>query len=347
MMNNKFKREAAAPISLFFIVFVSRLLVGFTVSSAVLGTEYSTDAAISTAVAAVGALSLSCAVVKMLESGKNVLDNLVLRRFYGAFYVLSGALSISNFALFSSAELHREANTLLLAAFMIVACTYAASLGFEAISRFCALVFALTIIGVFGIAAASANKFESVNLFPIVQNGNAAMLKNAAYSLCSTNEIPLLFALRSRINGKIGKPFCFAIGLSFLLSLLIAVTVCGVLGNMASVSSYPVFELSQLARLGTGERVEAVFTALWIFAVFLKISVFLYCAALCFGKKQNRKNCAACGLAMFGITAVILYTHLNSRANGLFVYAPFLLFTAFLPAVYSLIHKRGNRIEKR
>ena len=230
---------------------------------------------------------------------------------------------------------------------MIAACTYAASLGFEAISRFSALVFVLTIIGVFGIAAASANKFESINLFPFMQNDSAAVLKNAAYSLCSTSEIPLLFVLRPRVNGKAGKPFCFAIVLSCLLSLLIAVVACGVLGNMASVSAYPVFELSQLARLGTGERPEAVFTALWIFAVFLKISVFLYCAALCFGKTQNRKKCVVCGLAMLGATALILYTRLYSAANGLLVYIPFAVFGAFLPAVYALTHKRGNRFERR
>ena len=342
MTKNNFKREAAAPVSLFFIVFVSRLLVGFTASSAVLGTEYSADIAISTAAAVVAALCLSCAVIKMLERGKNVLDNAALRRLYGAFYVFAGALSISKFALFSSAELHQEARTFVLAAFMIAACTYSASLGFEAISRFSALVFALTVIGVFGIAAASANKFESINLFPFMQNGGAAVLKNAAYSLCSTTEIPLLFALRPRINGKAGKPFCFAIGLSYLLSLLIAVVACGVLGDTASVSAYPVFELSQLARLGTGERLEAVFTALWIFAVFLKISVFLYCAALCFGKTQNRKKCAACGLAMLGVTALILYTRLYSAANSLLVYVPFALFAAVFPAVYSLTHKKGG-----
>ena len=182
MTKNKFKREAAPPVSLFFIVFVSRLLVGFTASSAVLGTEYSADIAISTAAAAVAALCLSCAVIKMLENGKNVVDNAVLRRLYGLFYLFSGALSISKFALFSSAELHQEARTFVLGAFMIAACTYAASLGFEAISRFSALVFVLTVIGVFGIAAASANKFESINLFPFMQNDSAAVLKNAAYS---------------------------------------------------------------------------------------------------------------------------------------------------------------------
>lgn len=65
----------------------------------------------------------------------------------------------------------------MLGAFMIAACTYAASLGFEAISRFSALVFVLTVIGVFGIAVASANKFESINLFPFMQNDSAAVLK--------------------------------------------------------------------------------------------------------------------------------------------------------------------------
>ena len=108
MTKNNFNRDAAPPVRLFFIVFVSRLLVGFTASSAVLGTEYSADIAISIAAAAVAALCLSCAVMKMLENGKNVVDNAVLRRLYGLFYLFSGALSISKFALFSSAELHRR-----------------------------------------------------------------------------------------------------------------------------------------------------------------------------------------------------------------------------------------------
>ena len=214
---NSAKNEAAAPISLFYIIFVSRLLIGFTASSSVLGTKYTADLAVSTAIAVAGALAVTALVLIMLSRHKNVLDNPVLRPLYGAFYIFSGALSIVKFALFSSAELHQEARTFVLAAFMLAASTYAAALGIESLCRFSALVFALAVIGTFGIVASSFGKFETINLFPFMQNGFGAMLSNAAYSLCSTSEIPLLFALRPKINGKIGKPFCFAIGLPILL----------------------------------------------------------------------------------------------------------------------------------
>ena len=47
------------------------------------------------------------------------------------------------------------------------------------------------------------------------------------------------------------------------------------------------------------------------------------------------------------LKALILYTRLYSAANGLLVYIPFAVFGAFLPAVYALTHKRGNRFEGR
>lgn len=342
---NSAKNEAAAPISLFYIIFVSRLLIGFTASSSVLGTKYTADLAVSTAIAVAGALAVTALALIMFSRHKNVLDNPVLRPLYGAFYIFSGALSIVKFALFSSAELHQEARTFVLAAFMLAASTYAAALGIESLCRFSALVFALAVIGTFGIVASSFGKFETINLFPFMQNGFGAMLSNAAYSLCSTSEIPLLFALRPKINGKIGKPFCFAIGLSYLLSLLLALVACGVLGDTASVSSYPLFELSQLAQLGTGERVEVVFTALWIFAMFLKISVFLYCSSLCFGKNENRKKCLICGLAMLGFTALILYTRLYLLVNDWLVYIPFGIFGIAVPAGYLLLGKKESLFE--
>ena len=63
---NSAKNEAAAPISLFYIIFVSRLLIGFTASSSVLGTKYTADLAVSTAIAVAGALVLLVLAVEMI-----------------------------------------------------------------------------------------------------------------------------------------------------------------------------------------------------------------------------------------------------------------------------------------
>ena len=80
---NSAKNEAAAPISLFYIIFVSRLLIGFTASSSVLGTKYTADLAVSTAIAVAGALAVTALALIMLSRHKNVLDNPVLRPILG------------------------------------------------------------------------------------------------------------------------------------------------------------------------------------------------------------------------------------------------------------------------
>ncbi|MCC8016269.1 MAG: GerAB/ArcD/ProY family transporter [Clostridiales bacterium] len=173
-----------------------------------------------------------------------------------------------------------------MAATMILACIYASCLGVEAVSRFGSMVFIIIIIGFAALVILGYDNFSYLNLFPLIQNTAGSFAKNSAFSLVSSNELVLLLALAPKINGKAIKPFCFSMLFSYLVTIALIIFTIGVLGDTATLSAYPVFEVSQIAKYGEGERLDAVFTAVWIFAIFIKTTLYLYAAVYCLSGKN-------------------------------------------------------------
>lgn len=332
-------------MNLFFLLFVSRTLIGFTVSSAALKSRYSLDLVYSTFIALFITALVSLPAVTCAAKGKSVTDNRILSSVYGLYFIFSGAVNIAKFAIFSSTELNQSAKIAVLAGFMIVACTYAASLGIEAISRFGSMVFVITLIGMAGVIAEGASDFSFLNLFPVTQNPNENIVRNILFSACSTNEIVLYIALAPKINGKTAKPFYFSLGASYLAAMVLIAFAIGVLGDTASLTAYPLFEVSQLSKLGSGERLEAVFTALWIFTAFLKVTLFLYCAGISFAGRRKWIKFTACGAAMFAVSAVFLYGSVLDSNQEIILYPAFAVFAFVLPLLYLIFGRKRNSIE--
>ena len=340
-----YKKNRIAPLNLFFLLFVSRTLISFTVSSAVLKSRYSFDLIYSALISLVVTIIVSLPAVIMTSKQKNILDNKILSSLYGAYFIFSGAVNICKFAVFSSTELNENAKIIALAGFMIIACAYAASLGIEAISRFGSMVFVLTLIGIVGVMIEGASEFSLLNIFPITQNQTDNILMNIAFSVCSTNEIVLLIALAPKVNGGVKKPFLISMSAAYAAVMLLIAFAIGILGDTASLSSYPLFEVAQISKMGSGERIEVIFTALWIFAAFLKIALFLYCGAICFGGRSHNMKCAASGLAMFAVSALILYSNAFESNQEAFSYLPFIVFAFVLPLLYLIFGRKKRQVE--
>ena len=183
---------------------------------------------------------------------------------------------------------------------------------------------------------------ENVQNNVSVQNSKMQMLNNMLFSVASTNELLLIFVLAPKVNGKIKKPFYFSMVLSYLIAMLMVVLVIGVLGDTASLASYPVFEASELAKLGTNERLESIFIALWIFAIFLKTTLYLYCASQCFKGKKAGTKCVACGCVMLLAAWLILSGNAYDRLENIFVIIPYFVFAAVIPCGYLIFGKRKS-----
>lgn len=343
----KYKRNMIAPVNLFFLLYVSRVIIGFTVSSSALKSRYSLDLVYSTFAALFITALVSLPAVISAVKGKSVMDNKILSTLYGLYFVFSGAVNIAKFALFSSTELNQSTKTAVLAGLMIIACAYAASLGVEAVSRFGSMVFVLTLLGIIGVMAEGSGDFSYLNLFPVTQNSVENIMMNILFSVCSTNELVLFIALAPKVNGKVVKPYYSSLAVSYLTMMLLIGFTVGVLGDTASLSTYPLFQVSQLSKLGTGERLEAVFTALWIFAAFLKVTLFLYCAGESFSYRNKTVKYIACAAVMFGISAFMLYGSSFDSRQELVLYPAFALFAFVFPLLYLIFSRKKNGIEDK
>ena len=328
------------------MLFVSRSVIAFTFSSTALESRYSFDLVYSTLAALAVTAVIALPAVLCVAKGKCVLDNKILGALYGLYFIFSGAINVSKFAVFASAELSQSAIIAVLAGLMILAGAYAASLGIEAISRFGSMVFVLTLISIVALIALGSGEFSYLNIFPITQNPVDSVAQNMLFSVCSTNEIVLYIALAPKINGKTVKPFYLSqIAAYFTAALLIAFTV-GVLGDTASLSAYPLFEVAQhQRRLGSGERLEVIYTSLWIFAAFLKVTLFIYCAGLSFTCKRPVVKISACAAGVLILSLIFLYTSAFDKNQQLVLYPAFAVFAFILPLFYLIFGKRVKNSE--
>ncbi len=340
----KYKRGKISPFSLFAMFFVSRILVVFTLCNVTSIGIYSSDLIISLAIGLAAALLISLPIVYILRKKINVLEPKWLSVLYGIYFLYLGALTVGRFSYFASMELNENTQSLFLASIIIVACMYAAWLGIEPISRFGSFILAVTVIGIVSVVGFGMQNFSILDLFPFTQNTISNVFINALSFTCETTEIILLLVLAPKVNGSIVKPFYLSVILSFLVCAVLFFLSIGVLGDTASVASFPFYELSQISKFDESERLDSVYTAFWIFAMFLKGSLFLYCAASCFKIKGKGKGTIVSGIGIFAAVWLIAKLGFFLRVQNWYIIVPFLVFGFIIP-LFCLIFRKKSKGE--
>ena len=335
----RYKRGMISPFTLFAMLFVSRVLVIFGVCNTNFAGIYSPDMLISLGIGLAIALVLCAPIVYAANKHKELIKPKWLSVIYGIYFLYLGAITVGRFSFFASMEMNVKSRALFHALLIILAGAYAAWLGIEPISRFSSFVFAVTVIGIVCIVAFGTKDFSILNLFPFTKNSTVEILENAIDYACETGEIILLAVLASKVNGKINKPFFSAIVLSFISCGLLVIYSLGVLGDVAGVTAFSFYDLSQMSRLGNA-RLDAVYTAFWIFAVFLKCTLFIYCASECFPFKKKGTACVVSAIGLFAIIFVLSELEFYLHSQILAIVIPFILFAFVIPALSLIFTKK-------
>lgn len=338
----KYKRGKISPFSLFAMFFVSRILVVFTLCNVTSLGYYSSDLIISLGIGLVIALVISLPIIILIRKKCSMMDQKWLSVIYGIYFLYLGAVTVGRFSFFASMELNENTQSLFLASMIIIACMYAAWLGIEPISRFGSFILAVTVIGIVSVVGFGLQNFSILDLFPFTQNSVPNIFINALSFACETSEIILLTVLAPKVNGKIEKPFYLSIILSFAVCAVLFFLSIGVLGDTASVSSFPFYELSQISKFDESERLDSIYTAFWIFAMFLKGTLFLYCASKCFGIKGKGKGVIVSGAGIYIIVWIIAECGFFLRVQNWFVIVPFLIFGVVVPTLYLIFRKKSK-----
>lgn len=337
----KYKRNMISPFNLFAIIFVCRLLVAFTASTGFIVGEYTPDIVISAIIGLVivFVISIPCFYV---SKNRNMFENKWISNLYSFYFIYVGAISVSKFSYFASNELDPSAKIIFFSAMIIIACTYTATLGIESISRFASFVFIIVLLGAISIALLSSSSFSILNLFPFTKNPIKTILINSLIITADTNELILFLALSPKVNGKTKKPLYFGILFSILAIIIMILVTIASLGDAATLSAYPIFAMAQISTFEFFERLDSVYMAFWIFAAFLKVSVYLYSSSILFKKGSHKNKCIFSGIAMFLLSFIMINFNLFAKIQKAALIIPFFVFALVIPLLQIIFNKKSK-----
>ncbi len=187
--------------------------------------------------------------------------------------------------------------------------------------------------------------FQWFSLFPPGSNTVGEVVRNGVVLSANTAEITIFLVLADRvvIGGRRFGAFYGAMGCSYLTTSLLFLFAIGVMGDAAGLQAFPIYTLSQLAGSGSMVRMDALYTGFWIFAIFIKAALLIYCAAVTLpGSGGYKGKCLGAGLAAFAVSCALGRLMTVGQHSPLITVVPFAVFSSLIPLVWLLGHRKAR-----
>lgn len=335
------KRDKVAPISIFFLLFISRIVVSLTNVQSVTTGLMQTDILLSVFASMGLTLLFSLPAIYCYKRHKNPLDVKWVGLFYSLYFIYLAGVNISRFSYFASTTINPNSPGWVYSVVVAVCAFYGAYLGIEALSRFASFAFVLLIGSILVALLCNLKNYQEINLYPVITNNTNDILKNIIFMTSSSSEMVIFLCLSKKVNGKAVKPFVWSVIATFFMIFLLLLFVVAVMGDAASLQAFPLYTMFQMAKIGLFERIDVLYISFWIFGVFIKAVLLIYCAGIAFKPmKQGVKNAVSAILAM--IVAVCLTEFVQINNISPVVYAiPFSIFSVVIPILTLLFKKRN------
>lgn len=348
MLNNA-KRGVISSHQFFSIIYISRAVVSFTYIQAVSVGNFASDILISYALSYVLSLLLSLPAVFCVKKGISPTDCKPLALAYAAYYVFICALTVNRFSYFAVSKMNPKISFAVIIAVVLVAVGYGAYLGLEALARFacfCAVVLGIVIAVV---VLTDVKNFDTLNFYPFFVNSRNHILYNTLLFTANTAQQITLLVLFRKTATKPIKAYFWGISASYASVMLLLCFCCGVLGANADLQAFPILTLFKMASVSDMSRLDILHISFWIFAVYLKCAVMIFCACLCIKKWEHGKKVTVltvCALILslvfsycIGMDVVVSSAYVSSAYIGATLYV---FLTVLVPLIYCLVKERKN-----
>lgn len=338
----KAQKNKIAPISIFFLFYISRIVVTLTCVQSVTSNMLKPDVLISIVFSLGISLIALLPILYCYKMHKNPVDVKVVGLLYALYFIFMAGIDISRFAYFASTTLNPDAKAALFIVIIGVCMMYAALLGIEGLARFSAFGFVLMLIAVASVFICNVKNYSEINLYPVISNQTDTILYNSLTMAARNTEIILFLPLIKRVNGDAVKPFVGAVCASILTVFLLMLFIFGVMGASAALHSFPLYTLFQLAKLGSFERIDVLHISFWIFGIFIKTSLFIYCASICIKPFTQKTKCIASAVLSVAAAFAVSLTTVVGDVKPVVHTILFAVFAVGIP-VLTLIFKKRNR----
>lgn len=292
------------------------------------------------------------------ERDKNLIDiarqrspklSKVVSIFYVVAFFYFTVVTIARLDVFAGTVVFPETNVNLMLIFVVIFCCYGAYLGFEALGRTSVLSAVLVIPAIIFILCALVNKMDLLNLSPVFYNGVIPVVKTAIDSIGQTVEYAIIAVALPKVNGKVTKGFfVWLFSQTFLMAVLFLFAGT-VMGNFASTQFFPFHTLTSLAEFAMFDRLDAIFTSVWIMCAFIKASLLIYLQADIL-HKEFPKFSTVNYLIAIGILSIIINLFIAGEIErfsfidcSAFKVAVTGITALIIPLVMLIVKKRGKR----
>ena len=231
---------------------------------------------------------------------------------YFLYFVVVNGTSLALFQLFLMDTINPAFSAALVTTALVGAALYGALRGIETVARCAACVFVLLLLGcglVFGIVAW---RFSADNFEPLFYNGFHQTYEGVLLFIARTSVFADMAMLLPMVKGRKGLGFaCWAGGTALFVGLLLFL-VAGCLGRYAYTQNFPVYALAAITQVRSMQRLDAVFTGVWMMGLVVKLAFDMYGCRLCLAALKSSPDDSRGGAwaAALLILAVALCTAL-------------------------------------
>lgn len=334
-------KNKISPIGLFFLLYISRVVISVTIVQPLTYGSLSTDMLVSIALGLLLTLVFCLPVVFCYKTRKNPFDVKWLGFLYAVFFIFASAVNIGRFSYFASTMLNPEVQAWVFALIIILCAFYCSSLGVEALTRFSAFGFFMIVLGMLSIFALNFKEYQEINLYPVINNSKLNVFKNALILSTNTNELAIFLCLADRVNGRCVKAFVSSLVGAMLSIFLLILFMIGVMGDSTSLYSFPVYTMFQVTKLGTFERLDVLHISFWIVGIFIKTVLLMYCAALSVKTKSNKLSCAVTSVLTLIASIAFIQKGMGGSVIQELTVIPFFVFCVFIPFAVLIFKKRS------
>ena len=204
------------------------------------------------------------------------------------FWVMNG-VSLALFQLFLLDNVNPDFPAFLILTALVAVAAYGAWRGLEAIARTSACVLVLLLLGTVLVFALVARRFQKENLEPLLAGGVSQLLRGAALFLSRTSLFAEMAVLLPFVKGRKVLGFSLWAGSTSLFVGVLIFLIAGCLGQYAYTQNFPVYALTSISEISSMQRLDAVFTGVWMMGLIVQTACELYACRVCVSSLTGNK----------------------------------------------------------
>ncbi len=283
------KRPSVSVNQIFGMLFISRVVVIVTYGTLLIGDSELWDHLISVPISFFLTFIFVWPLYKLfcMDKNMNLMDNSkeLVGKFSGIiifiYIIYFLIISLHTLAIFNNFILNAVNPPIslpLLSVLLLFSACYGAYKGLEALVRTSGFIFMATVFSVIFLGVSLFYSIENINYTPFLYNGLESVKEGVIYMLSQSVCIPALAVLFPMAKGDYRKGMLlWNIGVYSVFGMVI-ILITGTMGDFVKTQLFPVYSAAGIGKFGTFRHLDALYLAIWMSCIFLKLSLFLLLA---------------------------------------------------------------------